>query len=120
MAKRFTISDTGSTSSTGTAGCTPSRSRSKPAQGGQLRRLVVDQLRVLLEDVVALGPGGVLELEHRLGVEEVDLALASPLVLATDLELAVRPLGGPLEMRQPVARRDLLRRARRGRRRRCG
>ncbi len=50
-------------------------------------------LRVLLEDVVALGPGGVLQLEHGLRVEEVDLALAPPLVLAADLALAMGPLG---------------------------
>ena len=108
MAKRLTISDTGSTSSTDRAGCRPSRNRSKPAQRRQLGRLVVDELRVLLEDVVALGPGGVLQLEHRLGVEEVDLTLAPPLVLAPDLELAMGPLGRPIEVGETMARRDLL------------
>ena len=45
------------------------------------------------EDVVLARPGGVLEQEHRLRVEQVQLALAAPLVLAADLEPAVRPLG---------------------------
>jgi hypothetical protein len=39
----------------------------------------------------------VLQPEDRLGVEQVRLALAAPLVLAADLELAVRrrmPVGG--------------------------
>ena len=66
-------------------------------------RLVVDGLGVLLEDLVALGPGGVLQLEHRLGVEEVDLALTAPLVLAADLPLAVGPLGRAVQVGQAVA-----------------
>ena len=37
---------------------------------------------VLLEDVVAAGLGGVLEPEDGLGVEQVELAVAAPLVLA--------------------------------------
>ena len=57
--------------------------REQAAQRLQLRRLVVDELRVLAEDVVTAGPRGVLELEHRLRVEEVRRAVASPLVLAT-------------------------------------
>ena len=40
---------------------------------------------VLLEDVVAARPGGVLQPEHGLRVEQVQLALAAPLVLAADL-----------------------------------
>ena len=47
---------------------------------------------VLLEDVVALGARRVLQLEHRLRVEEVVLALAAPLVLAAELEVAVGAL----------------------------
>ena len=50
---------------------------------------------VLLEDGVLLRAGGVLELEDGLGVEEVVLPLAPPLVLPAHLELPVRPLGGP-------------------------
>ena len=61
----------------------------------ELLGLVVDGRGVLLEDLVALGPRGVLQLEHGLGVEEVELALAAPLVLAAHLELAVGPLGRP-------------------------
>jgi hypothetical protein len=63
------------------------------AQRGQVR-LVVDQLRVLLEDLVALGAGGVLQLEDGLGVEQVVLALAAPLVLAADPQVAVGGLLG--------------------------
>ena len=49
--------------------------------------LFVDEAGVLLEDVEALGPGGVLELEHGAGVEKVVLAPPAPLVLAADLDL---------------------------------
>ena len=61
-------------------------------QGGQPPGLVVDQARVLLEDVVAPLPGGVLELEDRLRVEEVVLAVAPPPVLPSLLEGAMCPL----------------------------
>ncbi len=77
------------------------------AQRAQLLGLVVDGGRVLLEDLVALRPRGVLELEHRLRVEEVELALAAPLVLAPDLELAMGPLGRPRLVGQAVPRRHL-------------
>ena len=63
------------------------------AQGRESFRLVVDQGRVLLEDVVPGRPGGVLQLEHGPGVEQVVLALATPLVLATDPQVAVGGLG---------------------------
>ena len=43
---------------------------------------VVDEGGVLLEHVVAAAAGGVLELEHGLGVEEVVFAVGAPLVLA--------------------------------------
>jgi len=49
----------------------------------------------------------VLELVDRLGVEEVELALTPPLVLAADLEGAVRPLGGVRGERQEVPAGDL-------------
>lgn len=52
--------------------------------------LLVHPVGVLLEDVVALVAGGVLEAEDRLGVEQVRLALAAPLVLAADLQRTVR------------------------------
>ena len=45
-----------------------------------------------------------LELEDGLRVEEVELALAAPLVLAADLELAVGPLGRAVQVGQAVAR----------------
>ena len=63
------------------------------AQRGELARLLVDHLRVLLEDLVLAAAGGVLQLEDGLGVEEVVLPLSPPLVLAAGLELAVGALG---------------------------
>ena len=52
------------------------------AEGGHLAGLVVHEGGVLAEDLAALRPGGVLELEDRVGVEEVVLAVVAPLVLA--------------------------------------
>ena len=49
-----------------------------------------------------------LEPEHGLGVEEVRLALAAPLVLAADLELAVRRGDAAARVRRRVASSDLL------------
>ena len=100
---RLTISLTGSTSSIGIGGRSTGLQLEQAAQRGELAGLVVDPARVLLEDVVALGAGGVLQLEHRLGVEQVVLALASPLVLAADLEVAVGALLGPGEVGEAVA-----------------
>ena len=65
----------------------------QPAEGAEALGLIVDETRVLLEDVVSTFAGGVLQLEHRVRVEEVVLALSSPLVLASDLEGAVSPFG---------------------------
>ena len=89
MPNRLTISSTGSTSSIGTGGRSPVLKREQPAQGRQPVRLLVDGLRVLLEDVVAARAGRVLQAEHRLRVEQVDLALAAPLVLAAGDQRAV-------------------------------
>ena len=61
----------------------------QPAQGHQPLGLRVDGLGVLLEDVVPSSPGRVLQAEHGLRVEQVQLALATPLVLPADLEGAV-------------------------------
>ena len=56
----------------------------QPAQRHQALRLVVHRRRVLLEHVVATRPRRVLQLEHRLRVEQMQLAFAAPLVLAAD------------------------------------
>ena len=48
-----------------------------------------------------------LQLEHRVRVEQVVLALAPPLVLAADLELAVCPLVGPVQVGQLMPRSDV-------------
>jgi len=66
------------------------------AQGLQLGRLVVDELRVLPEDVVPAGAGGVLQPEHGVGVEQVRGAVASPLVLAAGPQALVRTGGAVL------------------------
>ncbi len=58
-----------------------------------LPRQLVDGGGVFAEDVFALGPGGVLQLEDGLGVEQVGLAVAAPLVLPADLQAAERELG---------------------------
>jgi hypothetical protein len=79
----------------------------QPTQRHQLLGLVVDLGGVLLEDVVALRPCGVLQLEHRLGVEQVEFALSAPLVLTTEFELAVGTLFGTGRIRHRVAGRDL-------------
>ena len=52
-------------------------------QGAEPLVLLVDHLRVFLEDVVAARLGGMLQAEDRLRVEQVVFPVASPLVLAT-------------------------------------
>ena len=74
----------------------------EPSERGELSRLVVDELRVLAVDVLALRTRRVLELEHRLRVEEVVLAFATPLVLAAPVEVAVRELVGAVGVRARV------------------
>src|SRR5690606_32702015 len=64
------------------------------AQRGHPLALVVDEPGVLLEDLVLTGAGRVLQLEHRVRVEQVVLTLPAPLVFAADLQFAVRPLLG--------------------------
>ena len=88
----MTISETGSTSSIeiGSRPLARVLEAEQAAQRHQPLGLLVDARGVLLEDVVAPGPGRVLQAEDGLGVEQVRLALAPPLVLAADVELAVR------------------------------
>ena len=92
VANRFTISLTGSTSSIGTGGRDPALNVNRPRSVARRVGLIVDELRVLLEDVVAPRTARVLQLEHRLGVEEVVLTLAAPLVLAAEVERAMGAL----------------------------
>src|SRR5258706_10522 len=49
--------------------------------------LLVNRARVVLEDGVLTAARGVLQLEHRVGIEQVILAVATPLVLATGIQL---------------------------------
>ena len=55
---------------------------------------------VLLEDVVASGAGRVLQPEDRLGIEQMRLALAPPLILTADRQ-------------EPMRQRDAVERVRR-------
>ena len=89
-----TIASTGSTSSMRDRCAGSVSNRNSPRSVASCVGLVVDHGGVLLEDVVPAGAGGVLQLEDGLGVEEVVLALAAPLVLAADLEVAMGPLVG--------------------------
>ncbi len=70
--------------------------------------MIVDELGVLLEDVVTLGARGVLELEYRLRIEEVVLTFAPPLILTTEVQVAVRAFDGPVGVGNAVASGDLL------------
>ncbi len=78
------------------------------AERHQALGLLVHPGRVLLEDVVPAVAGGVLEAEDRLRVEQVRLALAAPLVLAADLQRAVRGGDAGDGVRLGVARGHLL------------
>ena len=78
------------------------------AQRRQAPRLVVDEFGVLLKDVVALGARGVLELEHCLRIEEVVLTFAPPLILTTEVQVAVRAFDRAIGVGDAVASGDLL------------
>ena len=80
----------------------------QPTQRHQSLGLGVHAARVLLEHVVLARPGGVLQPEDGLRVEQVQLALAAPLVLATGLELAVCGRDPADGVRRAVAQRHLL------------
>ena len=56
------------------------------AQSTQRPVVIVDEFRVLLENFVVVGARGELEFVDRLGIEEVILAVAPPLVLAAGVE----------------------------------
>ncbi|CAB4891171.1 unannotated protein [freshwater metagenome] len=70
--------------------------------------LVVDHLRVFLEDVVLTGAGGVLQLEDGVRVEEVVLPFPTPLVLAARLELTVCAFLTVVEVRDAMSRCDVV------------
>ena len=99
-------------------GATPPRNRNRPRS--VISRSACSSTRPVycLKIVVAAGPGGVLQPEDRLGVEQVRLALAAPLVLAADLQPAVRRDARRAGTPRRAAGRPP-RRARRSRRRRA-
>ena len=59
------------------------------AQRREVLALVVDQPGVLLEDRVLAAARRVLQLEHRVGVEQVVFAVAPPLVFAAPFEIVL-------------------------------
>ena len=61
----------------------------QPAQRPELAALVVDDVREVTVEGVLAAAGGVLELLHGLRVEEMQLAVAAPLVLAAGVEIVV-------------------------------
>ena len=66
------------------------RDLEQAAQRREALALIVDELRVLLENLVLAASRRVLQLEDRVRVEEMHLAVAPPLVLAALVELGVR------------------------------
>ena len=89
VANRLTMASTGSTSSIGTGVVRPSELE-QPAQRAEAAALIVHDARVVAVDRVLAAPRGVLELEDRLGIEQVELAVAAPLVLAARIEIRRR------------------------------
>jgi hypothetical protein len=92
------MASAGSTSSSGT-GVAVGFSVNRPRSVRATLALVVDSARVVLVDLVALRSGSRAAAEDRVGVEEVMLAVAPPLVLAAALELG----GGAAAARRPRA-----------------
>ena len=76
------------------------------AQGRALPALVVDEIGVLAINGRLVAAAGVLQLEHRLRIEQVVLAVAAPLVLAARVELVV--LSAAVDERPRVPPDDLL------------
>ena len=88
VAKRFTISLAGSTSSIGT-GFSASLNSIRPRSVQSSLALVVDQLRVFLEGLEALLPDGVLQLADGQRIEQMILAAHAVLIAAADLQLGI-------------------------------
>ena len=102
VANRLMIASTGSTSSIGD--WRPGRLEAKQsAQRRAVPVLLVDEPCVLLENLVLAAASGVLQLEYRLGIEEVVLAVTAPLILAAGLELHGPGWARPERPRVPEA-----------------
>ena len=89
VAKRFTISAAGSTSSSGT-GSSDFLHLQQPAQRAELPVLLVDQVRVFLESLEVLLPHRVLQLGDGLRIDQVILAARAVLIVAADRQLGLR------------------------------
>ncbi len=79
----------------------------QPAQRAEIRRLLVHELGVRLEGLVAAAAHRLLQAMDGLGVEQVILAIGAPLVLASHRQRV--PLERPLRERRLVAQQHLLR-----------
>ena len=88
VAKRFTISLAGSTSSIG-IGLAASFNSIRPRSVHKLAALVVDQLRVFLEGREARLPDRMLQLADGQRIEEMILAAHAVLIAAADFQLGV-------------------------------
>ena len=82
------------------------RDLQETAQRVEPAALIVHQLAVLLEDPVLAGSAGVLQLEDRVGVEEVILPVLPPLVLPAPFQVGLADQ--PIREGPPVAPEDLL------------
>ena len=71
------------------------------AEGREVLALVVDLLGVLLEDLVAAGAGGLLEQVNGFRIEEVEFAVAAPLIDAAGVERGL--LGLDVAVREGLA-----------------
>ncbi len=88
--KRLTISDAGSTSSSGTPPSSANRKRSSPRIVDARAEVGVDRRRVLLVRLVAAVPYRVLQQRDRLGLPLVMLAAGAPCVQPDDGQEGVR------------------------------
>src|SRR5205085_3060861 len=68
----------------------------QPAQRCKLFTLAVDGLAELLEGRIALLPGRMLELCHRVRVQLMELAIAPPLIMAAGIKIRGSPHPRPL------------------------
>ena len=60
---------------------------SRPRSVARVPVLIVDELRVLLEDRCSTATGCMLQLEHRVRIEQVILAVAAPLILTAPVQV---------------------------------
>src|SRR5262249_48893327 len=64
--------------------------------------LIVDELRVLLEDRVLTAARRVLKLEHGVRIEEVVLAVPAPLIFAAPVQIRLHTRAGRKRIAMPL------------------